>query len=145
MFMVDGVELVFPHQEQQMREFHGDHPAGLQYNFHAGNKVIKIRHVGKHIIAQQEVSVKAFRCQLGGGFNSEKGNSGGYSLFLCYSGNIFSGFLAWLQRRQMIAQRLPPNLCLNVIRVLIVSSLNTRLAAVVGDPTSYLKWTSQFL
>ena len=67
--VVDGVELVVPHQLEEVRELHGDDAVGGEQRGHAADEVVEVGHVREHVVAQQQVGSRALvaepRRQLG--------------------------------------------------------------------------------
>ena len=59
MFVVHGVELVFRHQSQQMREFQSDGATGFERGLQPTGEVVDIGHMGVNIVAGDEVGLPA--------------------------------------------------------------------------------------
>ena len=55
MLVVDRVELIALHQAYQVGKLHRDHAGRLQRDLHTGDEVVQIRHVGQHVVADQEI------------------------------------------------------------------------------------------
>ncbi len=63
--VVDRVELVVLDQPEQVGELHRDHAARLEQDRHAADEVVEVRHVGQHVVAQQQVGPDAVGDHLG--------------------------------------------------------------------------------
>src|SRR6266705_75388 len=70
--VVDGVELVVGYQPRQMRELHGDHAMRRQQELHATDKIVDVRHMGQHVVAEQQVGPTVFGGDLCGALTSEE-------------------------------------------------------------------------
>src|ERR1700724_536339 len=64
MLVIDGVELVLVDELLEMRKFERDHALRHQQMRHAGDKVVEVWHLCQHVVADDEVSVLAFRRKL---------------------------------------------------------------------------------
>src|ERR1700758_2134400 len=60
MLMVNGVELIALNEPLQMREFEGDDTVRLQKKLHSAHEIVKIRHLGKDIVADDEIGPQTF-------------------------------------------------------------------------------------
>src|SRR6266849_2768602 len=90
MFVVDGVELVFLHQSHQMGKLHSDDAARIQQNLHSCDKVIDVRNMSKHVVAEQEVGLLAFGRQFASGITVKEFYKSGHALFNRPFNNICS-------------------------------------------------------
>jgi hypothetical protein len=72
MLVIDGVELLFGHEPQQVREFHRDHAARLESDLHAGDEIVDVGNVGEHVVAQQEIGLPARVAQFRRGLHAEE-------------------------------------------------------------------------
>ena len=98
--MVDGIKLFLLHQPQQMRELHGNDALRLEDDFHAGNKIINIRNVGKHVVAEQKISFAPAASQFGCGFHAEEFGQCGHPRGHGHFGDVLRGFYA--QNRDIV-------------------------------------------
>ena len=57
--VVDRVELRLLDQAQQVRELHRDAPPGVEQELEAGDEVVEVRHVGEHVVADDQVGRRA--------------------------------------------------------------------------------------
>ena len=62
--VVDGVELVVPHQLEEVRELHRDDAVGGEQRGHAADEVVEVGHVREHVVAQQQVGSRALVAEL---------------------------------------------------------------------------------
>ena len=71
-FVIDGVELVFPYQVQQMGKLEGGRSTGFQQVGESDHKIIDIRHMGQNVIGRRQVGLPAFPGHPPGQIPAEK-------------------------------------------------------------------------
>ncbi len=77
--MVDRVELVLLEQLQQVRELDRDRSRRLEDFGHAGDEVVEIRHLGQHVVAEDEVGLDTVGCERCALLLAEERHVGGYA------------------------------------------------------------------
>ena len=82
MFVVDRVELVLPHQLQQMGKLHCDHATGFEQDLHPGDEVINIRDMRQDIVADEEIGLTESLPDRPRARNPEEFYSGPYASLL---------------------------------------------------------------
>src|SRR5882724_2670754 len=91
MLVIDGVELILVDKLLKMWELQRDHSMRSQQVCHAGRKIIEVRHLCQHIVADDEIGSLAFGYEFFRKSKTEKFNQGG---------NIFpSGYIGYIGRR----------------------------------------------
>src|SRR5262249_40355884 len=91
MLVIDRVELIFPHEIQQMRKFHGDDTSRFQKDLQALHKIVEGGYVRKHVVADEQVGVLALIFQLRSQRCPEESYQRGNSRLLCHASTILSG------------------------------------------------------
>ena len=89
--MVNGIELLFLHQSQQMGEFHRDDTTGLKQYFHTRNKIVQVRNMREDIIADQQIRLWELLYQFVCQRLSKKPTDRFYTTLNRHFGNICSG------------------------------------------------------
>src|SRR5690606_26473774 len=59
--VIDGVELVFPYQVQQVWELEGGHTFRFEQRRKAGDEIVDVRHVRQHVVRDHQVSSLGLR------------------------------------------------------------------------------------
>ena len=78
--VIDRVELVLADQLQDVGEFQGDHPIGLEQELHPRREIIQLGHLGQDVVADQEVGLGALVDHLLGACRIEELDEGWDSL-----------------------------------------------------------------
>src|SRR5580700_10232709 len=71
-----------------MWKLHGDYAVGFQQNLHSSNEVIKIRDLGKDVIAEQKICFCALRRKFLGALSIEKLHESWHSFLDSYGGYV---------------------------------------------------------
>ena len=59
MLVVDHIELTLLYQPEDVRELHGDHAVRLEEEGHPAYEVVQSGHVGKYVVADEEILPRA--------------------------------------------------------------------------------------
>ena len=95
--MIDRVELVVLDQLKQMRKLHRDNAGRGEGDRQPSHEVIQIGHVRKHVVADQQICLKAAGNQGAGEFGGEERHLSRNSVLLRYLRDVGGGLDA--QRR----------------------------------------------
>src|SRR5688572_26344535 len=82
MLVVNRVELVSFDEPLEMGKFHRNDTAGLEENFHPCDEIIQVGNMREHVIAKQQISLRALRDDFAGGGLTEETNKSRNAAFL---------------------------------------------------------------
>ncbi len=92
MFMINCVKLIFQHQLDKMRKFHGDDTVSTQKDFRSLDKVIDVGHMCQNVVTQQKIGLDSFGNQFPGRLLSKELYNRLHSFFLGRRGNVGGRF-----------------------------------------------------
>ena len=72
--MVDRIELILLHELKQVGKLHGDQPGRLQQHLEPFDKIIQVRDVSQHVVADDQISIPSFSNQIERRLLSEEGD-----------------------------------------------------------------------
>ena len=62
--MINGIELIIPHQTEKVRKLHGNDAVIGKENFEAADEIVQRRNMSENVIAENEIGLAGFRHQL---------------------------------------------------------------------------------
>src|SRR5262245_30934741 len=80
MLVVDRVELVSLNQPVQVWKLHRDHTALTQQHLEACHEIVQFRHMGEHVVADQQIGLTVLRGDVARGLLAEESDQGWYAL-----------------------------------------------------------------
>ena len=92
MLVINRIKFTMIHQVHHIRRFDHRHTIILENGVDAGDKTIQVRHMGQHIVGQEDICPFTRFSQLGCQFTAEESNQGRHT----GSAGCFSRGLGWV-------------------------------------------------